>query len=798
MRMSSIRSASFVRQTILGGLFWFVLTACAFAQQQNDDLSPGVISGTSTFATPYANGEGGEYFPRLSVQHRTEGAGYDYSFTDFRTWVPLYESYDARSLTFFDGALLLANDQNVGMNAVIGQRFYFDEIDRTFGAYAGYDNRDTGHQMVGQVVTGIESLGRIDFRANGYFPTDTDPLSTGGSNGYIDPTFVGYNIQLTQLTRYEVAMKGFDAEFGGALPHVGDYVRAYLGMYNFQGEGSPQAWGWKTRFESHVTDRMRFYLTVSDDQVFNTNVVFGAAFFFPGSSARREPRYDSFVNKMDEPLIRNEAVVVNNVSNSSVANATNTVTGDDQHVIHVDPNATAPGDGTVENPYNTLAAAQVGSQPNDIILVHPRADNTATNLTQNMVLQDNQRLLASTTQHQFTATQGTFDLPGYEAGDKPKLDSTGVAIALADNNEVSGFHFDDPVGTAIQGAGVNGFNINNNYFNDIVASNVASIDVTGFTGTGEIRDNTFYSVGSSGAKAINFATSGIANLTIDGNTIQRTLSGGATSSAIYLISSSTADLTVNVTNNYIYNLIGSGDSGILLQSSGDLVANITNNEIYNGATVAAMDYGIRVLLLGDSSQLTIDRNTIGSIATAQAVDAGILVYSNTTGDVNAYITNNTVSDFLTGSLFSYGIRYEAFAGGTDNVVMTGNDVNHSLALGLNYGYSVEAYTGSTINLNFQDNVASGTFGNNSAFFFVSGSTLNIRMLDNTIDDNVRFHADLATGRIYYEVFGGQTVPSTLVSSDVTGQNTIGGSVNFVNNFGGSSTRVAPNSLPIPE
>lgn len=96
------------------------------------------------------------------------------------------------------------------MNAVIGQRFYSDNFGRTFAGYVGYD------------------------------------------------------IQLSQVTQYQVAMKGFDAELGGALPRVGDYVRAYLGVYNFQGEGSPQAWGWKTRLASQVTDRMRFYLTAAD------------------------------------------------------------------------------------------------------------------------------------------------------------------------------------------------------------------------------------------------------------------------------------------------------------------------------------------------------------------------------------------------------------------------------------------------------------------------------------------------------------------------------------------------------
>lgn len=793
--MCFLLSPNSMRRLLCVCLFFFALTAAAFAQQQNDEIAPGVISGTSSFASPYSNGLWGEYFPRVSVQHRTEGAGYNYSFTDFRTWVPLYESYDAHALTFVDAAFLLANDRNVGMNAVVGQRFYSDDFGRTFGGYVGYDNRDTGLQTVGQVVTGFESLGRIDFRANGYFPTDTSPVSTGMT--FSDPTYVGYNIQLTQLSQYQVAMKGFDAEVGGALPKLGDYVRAYFGVYNFQGQGSPQAWGWKTRFESHVTDRMRLYLTVSDDQVFDTNVVFGAAFFFPGSSARRVPRYDSFVNKMDEPIIRNEAVVVNNHSATSTVNATNIVSGVAQRVIHVDPNAVVMGDGTVENPYNALQLAQAGSQPNDIIFVHPRADNTATNLTQDFVLQDNQRLLASTTQHMFTATQGTFDLPGYEAGNRPTLDSSGDAITLANNNEVSGFRFSDTGGDSIVGNGITGFNINNNQFDGFGSFGEAAIYIQNAGGTGIIRDNVVSNIASLGDTGFFVELGDTSNLLITGNTLTRQLSAGGNNGIDVRVLSG-VDATVDITNNTLTNFLAAAGTGIRLESFGNLTSNISHNEIYQGLTVSMADYGIRVRLMDGTAALTIDDNTIGTIATAQALNYGIRVEDATSGGSYVRITNNTLDDFLTGSVFLTGIGYQTTTLGTHDLVLSGNYVNHSGVDIVDEGIVATNNGGGLLNINAFDNVVTAdTISQNYIFAANGAGNVNLRMVNNTAADRVRIATSLS-GDLRFEVFGGQMVPSPLTAADVTGQNTITGAVQIVNGGFGSTTAVAPNSLPIPD
>ncbi|TWT38521.1 hypothetical protein [Blastopirellula retiformator] len=172
---------------------------------------------------------------------------------------------------------------------------------------------------------------------------------------------------------------------------------------------------------------------------------------------------------------------------------------------------------------------------------------------------------------------------------------------------------------------------------------------------------------------------------------------------------------------------------------------------------------------------------IGSIATA----------------ANTYITNNTISDFLTATAFGSGIEFESTANpSTNNVVMTGNSVSHSLAAGFNDGYRVIGVDGD-LNLNFQDNTTSGSFGNYAAELMSNDATFNIRMRNNTLSDNVLVGGGPFSHQVNFEVFGGQTVPNPLVAADVTGQDTISGTVT-IQNLGGGVDRVAPNSLPIPE
>jgi trimeric autotransporter adhesin len=99
------------------------------------------------------------------------------------------------------------------------------------------------------------------------------------------------------------------------------------------------------------------------------------------------------------------------------------------------------GDGSLGNPYNTLAGAQAASIAGDVIFVFA-GDGTSLGMNTGFILKDNQSLIGS----------------GLPLITNP----SGNGIELANNNEVSGLHIDSTGAWAIHGAGINKTLLSNN------------------------------------------------------------------------------------------------------------------------------------------------------------------------------------------------------------------------------------------------------------------------------------------------------------------------------------------------
>src|SRR5262249_44040488 len=140
-------------------------------------------------------------------------------------------------------------------------------------------------------------------------------------------------------------------------------------------------------------------------------------------------------------------------------------------VVHVNPNKTAgTGTGTFEDPFSQIS--QFNNLPTapksniDIVYVQPRLDGTSTQLDTGVTLLSNQHLLSSSVAHTFTATQGTFQLPGFVSGQAlPVLTNSNSDVVrfnpFATNVEVSGFKITAVApGNGISGIGNSGVNIN--------------------------------------------------------------------------------------------------------------------------------------------------------------------------------------------------------------------------------------------------------------------------------------------------------------------------------------------------
>ena len=85
-------------------------------------------------------------------------------------------------------------------------------------------------------------------------------------------------------------------------------------------------------------------------------------------------------------------------------------------MIHVDNSAAAGGNGTVRDPFKTLAAAQAASTVNDIIYVHRGTGTTATTIPASCSKND-QMLLGSGNNYVIQTTEvGPFLLKALTSG----------------------------------------------------------------------------------------------------------------------------------------------------------------------------------------------------------------------------------------------------------------------------------------------------------------------------------------------------------------------------------------------
>src|SRR5262249_9573733 len=110
---------------------------------------------------------------------------------------------------------------------------------------------------------------------------------------------------------YNSAMRGLDTEVGGPLPWLASYgIKGYVGFYHYQADGSPQAFGGRGRLEARLTDNLDLNLIVSHDRVFNTTVVFQAAYRFGGRQSRLGAARGDVEARLADRVERQESVTV--------------------------------------------------------------------------------------------------------------------------------------------------------------------------------------------------------------------------------------------------------------------------------------------------------------------------------------------------------------------------------------------------------------------------------------------------------------------------------------------------------
>lgn len=302
-------------------------------------------------------------------------------------WVPFAQ--DENSVLYGDLRMMGDDQDNREGNFGLGYRqiTQIGGVDGVAGAHAWMDRRISARGSVfHQATFGTEWKGeRFDILANGYLPlTDAKSYEVTPVNPQA-PSFSGTSILVdANGSVIEEAQKGFDIEFGwemgrdiAAVAEHTDSLRLYGGGYYFKGENTQDIKGVRARLAADITSDIQIGARFQKDDVRGSQGFLEATLRFPFGQ-KKKYREQGLRARLDEAPERDIDIVTGSVVQEGGRVAlVNSATGEAQKVIHVDNTSGGGGDGSVENPYNTLASAQAATAANSIVYVH-YGDGTTT------------------------------------------------------------------------------------------------------------------------------------------------------------------------------------------------------------------------------------------------------------------------------------------------------------------------------------------------------------------------------------------------------------------------------------
>lgn len=413
-------------------------------------------------------------------------AGNERSIFMTEFWVPFAQSADA--VFYVDLRMMGDNQDNREGNLGLGYRqtVGFKGFKGVAGAHGWIDRRITARgSAFHQLTSGVEWLGeRFDVRLNGYLPlSDKREITIANANPQ-GPELVGTGIVVdTNGTVLEEPQGGLDLELGLELGQYSEFIREntdrfqiYAGGYYFDGPSTENVSGWRTRFTADVTKNIQFGARFQRDDVRGSQGFLEATFRFPFGQ-KRSFRKHGVRARLDESPERDIDIVTNEViiDTGDRVQVLNTNTGAAQEVLHVDNSAAGGGDGSAENPFNSLSDAQAASSSHTIIYVNA-GDGSDTNQDQGIALnQTGQQLIGSgvnfvydnekfTTANSSEPLGATVIAPATSAPviSNTNVNGDGVTVS-ADNITVAGIRVDgsgrDGIKVIADGAGASAQNI---------------------------------------------------------------------------------------------------------------------------------------------------------------------------------------------------------------------------------------------------------------------------------------------------------------------------------------------------
>lgn len=595
------------------------------------------------------------------------GVGFNKGYSSLDTFIP-FIGYSDKFLAFVDARGHVFNDGKWAANAGMGVRFLPSEKTHIFGINAFYDYRQTNHSNFQQIGAGLELLGPImEFRLNGYFPF-------GDRKHRYKDKFDGFeNHYAFFVQKYDFPFIGGDLEVGSKI-YRGKYfsLDGTLGGYYFSGQYGETAGGGFANLKANITPYISMSGNISYDSLFKCRGNGELSINIPfGGRKRLKQNYLNDKQKLYlaerflEPVGRFEIMVTDNHKKQARAVDSN---GDPLFFVFVD-NLRGSSDGSIENPFRTLAQAQANSSPGQVIYVFS-GDGTTTGMNSGITLQNNQFFIGSVANFDVRTKFGVRTIPA-QTKTSPHIANPGsTVVTLANNNTIKGFQFDSG-NTGINGISINNATISQNFFSPLITTEGVSFNECA------------------------------GQLTLSQNNFQTLATG-------IFVSSATSSNNLVVTDNFMTDTLF--NVRIFNGTTGKTNATIRNNT-FTGANI-----GITITPQGITNAI-IDQNIF--------VNNGIAILSNSHTGLAIYdITNNRITN-----AFSSGISLEVNNNGQGFWNIQGNTLTNMLNSGVILENDGNAATATYVKLVNNKSFTAATQGyvlqnvNGPERFFISGDSL---------------------------------------------------------------------------
>ncbi|MBN2483633.1 MAG: DUF1565 domain-containing protein [Candidatus Omnitrophica bacterium] len=650
-----------MRNVFLSGLAVLCLSLSAFAADE--------------YVSSINNPETDRYYPskiRFGAQASSEHRGsfyVDYLF-------PVWYAEDETSLIFFNPKQSIHSTNAEETNLGIGYRKLFNDW-FILGAHIFYDKKlsenDVFHSQMGYGAEFLSEM--IDVRFNYYNPIH-------GAKQIDD----GYELGETGLLYWnelEEPLEGFDFEFGS--PEILN-TKLYLGGYFYDSKLTKDKEGIRIRTETDINKWLSLDLQCKTENKQELEFTGGFRVTIPlelgKAFDRRQKRMKEFLDifevkqrsRMKERLLDRvvrDIDIQTTVKNNQPIPASGT---DVQDIIYVDNSNSGAENGTLSNPWDTLAEAFVDPRygPGMTIYVF-EGDGTPTGLTGNYILANNVILWGSAYNGGFPDIETTS---GY-----PKIDGGGglvnPIITLANNNTIMGCQIQNNRRYGIYGLNRASVNIHHNYIKDFPQGGGGGVPIQ-----------------------LTISNPDTYSYTISNNTIAD-YTGGSNGAVTIAHSAASTNVHVVVMNNHFEN--DSNAALLLWVTGGDdfssLTAQVTQNAFIsnnNGLYLISSEGSVNAVV----SQNTFSQNTTGIYCVDLSIGA-------TTPSIEASFDNNSIVD-STGNGILFEVRHlgaaSSLKASISNTRITGNGQNGVILQKIGVGVD-------TINIDL-GNGSLGATGNN--------------------------------------------------------------------------------------